>query len=941
MGSRRAPRAGVAATSAWHVGLASALVAAVVLGTFGVGGAHRGLSASPRFVPSDPPSIGPCSGDLPTDGVNGVVEVVGGSLAPAWADGLALNYTFDDRYQTFYVGNFTVLSQGCVLESGTTTTSDNGSFRFVPQAPTSTCVPNGTICTAYYPPEAPVYLRVAGGLPPGYAQNASSWYPPITLEVVDELAGVTVSSASSSFSTSVGAPLTLSASAWAANGTPTPLPSSFAWTVNGTGWSLDSPASGVSVNLSAVPGAGVGTVAVRADAEAHGIELPSVATSATLVAVATAIQTGQANRTAIDAGNSLGFGLTAVGAAGFAYTATVAPGLGLPSAAAPCTTSSGGEGVIDLRCSANVVYPTAGTAQPTAAVTNGYSTGDWQFPDVLVNPPPELETSPAAPVGYALAPVGVTITAANGSGTEPYQRACLDPGDGPVLCEGTPGPSWSFAPIFPTPGTYDAVAWAVDADGANVSLAFPVSVVAPLSVGPVTTGSGTATVGAPLELRANVSGGVLPLRYWWNSSASDGPLLDGSLAADGSLNLTWVPDVAGPFAVTLTVVDGLGTAVATSDLVQVGAAAAERLAAVTAPPAGPVTVGSPVPLTWGAFTSAGALDASFAASLELTVRTATGAPEAWVNASGAGTLGALGNGTYGVPASAWVGGLLSVNLTVATAGDVTIALSGAGLPALGEPMRLVAEPQLRNVRLFDPMVARAGARTNATLWHVEDAFGNAASGALLTIALAFGSERSESVVAAVPLPGGGSGAWVNYTAPSSGAGVVTVTDAAGAVVLGPIAVPMASARAPAVTPVDALATVVPVAAAGAAGFTVARRRRRRRAPGAATERELRQFAEGRARTVELVRRAGAADLAGLEAAWEPAPAPRELADWIASLVADGTLGATLGEDGVARFCLADRGTSSPRPTFDREALELSLRRRDEALAEDEEERPSP
>ncbi|MFY9717987.1 MAG: hypothetical protein WAK40_08700, partial [Thermoplasmata archaeon] len=83
--------------------------------------------------------------------------------------------------------------------------------------------------------------------------------------------------------------------------------------------------------------------------------------------------------------------------------------------------------------------------------------------------------------------------------------------------------------------------------------------------------------------------------------------------------------------------------------------------------------------------------------------------------------------------------------------------------------------------------------------------------------------------------------------------------------------------------------------------------------------------------VELVRRAGAADLAELEAAWQPAPAPGELADWLASLVADGTLGAAVGEDGRARFCLAPGRAAGPRVTIDATVFDRALRHRDEML----------
>jgi len=245
-------------------------------------------------------------------------------------------------------------------------------------------------------------------------------------------------------------------------------------------------------------------------------------------------------------------------------------------------------------------------------------------------------------------------------------------------------------------------------------------------------------------------------------------------------------------------------------------------------------------------------------------------------------------------------------------------------------MNLSVGPDRDHLRLYAPGIANAGARSNATLWRAEDRFGNPVAGALVTIDLAFGGQRTDVVVAAIPLPGGGSGVWVNYSAPTTGPGTVTVLDAAGAVVLGPIAVPAAPRATPPDPTVEAVAAAVPIGTVGAATFAVVRRRRRAREVPTEEE-ELRHLAEGRARTVELISRAGAIDLAGLEAAWG-SPAPPALADWLASLVADGTVRATVGPDGHPRFCLAHGPADGPRVTFDAELLDRSLRRRDEELS---------
>jgi hypothetical protein len=82
------------------------------------------------------------------------------------------------------------------------------------------------------------------------------------------------------------------------------------------------------------------------------------------------------------------------------------------------------------------------------------------------------------------------------------------------------------------------------------------------------------------------------------------------------------------------------------------------------------------------------------------------------------------------------------------------------------------------------------------------------------------------------------------------------------------------------------------------------------------EEELRRLAEGRATVVELLRRSGPLPLHEIEARWEPAPAPPALADWVASLVTDGTLRATIGDAGQARFALAERPEPEPQVTLD-------------------------
>ena len=921
---------GVGATvvpSRWAV----ATVVACLLFLGGLVSAGTAKASAPAAsATAEPDTPGTCFAPTAPSGVRGELSVDGGPLPPTSVAGVALTYTYSLGYRSLDA-NGTVVAAGCVLAEGNTTTAANGSFSFVPVTPPATCTPRdeGSVCTVYSAPYVPVHVTLAEAPPVGYGVSSVGWTSPVDVALVYELASVTIAPGGPAVTASVGAPTTFTATAWAGNGTTSPLSPQYSWSLNGTGWSFVGLTTGRSVVVSAVTGGSVAIVTVRAQATAGGLALAPVTASATIVAVATMIEAAETDRTVLDAGRALTVNLTAVGAAGYPYSAVVAPGLGLSDIPVPCSTVPATSGSVQVECRTTVTYPYAGTAQPSANVTNGYSTANWRFPDIVVELAPELEVAPAAPVGYVGESVPLTVTVANGSGTPPYVQGCLNAPPEVLLCQPTPGPTWSFSPTFSRPGNFTVVASALDGDGVNASFAFPVAVVPRLGLGPLTCPTANASVGVAVEIETSVGGGVAPLRYWWNASGASGPLLAGQLAQDGIVAVTLVPADVGSIVVTLTVLDRLGTVVAGELLLSVAPAEAGRVALLAAPPTGPITAGEPVTLTWGALDGSGAPALTFEGAAELRITAGSAPLVAWANASGVGALAPLGGGAFGVPAAAWVGGRLNVTVTVATADQVEVALVGTALPGVVPVVNLTVQPDRAHVRLFDPTVAHAGGRQNNTLWQVEDRFGNPVPGALLTVGLVFGSLRADTVVVTAGLADGRSGAWINYSAPGAGAGELTVTDTAGTVVLGPIPIP-ASAAADALSPtVDALAAVLPAGTAGAAALAVVRRRRRSR-EAAPLEEELRRLAEGRTRAVELVRQAGAIDLPGLEAAWGGAP-PAALADWLASLVADGTLRATLGEDGRPRFCLAEGPAVGPRVTMDPDALDRSLRHRDEAL----------
>lgn len=353
-----------------------------------------------------------------------------------------------------------------------------------------------------------------------------------------------------------------------------------------------------------------------------------------------------------------------------------------------------------------------------------------------------------------------------------------------------------------------------------------------------------------------------------------------------------------------------------------------------------VVVGTPFSLAWQALGPGGVRATSFSAATELTVvASANGStlPTA-ANDSATGPLSRSPNGTFSIPASAWNNGMLDLTLNVTSAAPATVRLFGPELPSEPAPIAVPVNPDLDHVVLYDPS-PQGNATSNDTLWLVRDRFGDPVPGAYLYVDFVTALAQRTTVVPVTWTSDGTTAAWVNYSLPANGTGTLRVTDGANATVLGPlvVAAPVVATvvPAPALSPL-LVATIALLAVGAVVGMAVLvfGGRARPRVGAVEGEEDLRRLAEGRATVVELVRDAGPLGLAEIEAQWEPPPAPAALADWVASLVTDGTLTATLGEGGRARFSLAAPPPEEPKVTLDEEALAREIARRDAAVDDD-------
>jgi hypothetical protein len=889
----------------------------------------------------------PCRTSTVPAGYSGDLRVDGGPLNATAAAAVALVLTYSEEINITYSPNGTQGPVSCVRASVPVVTSSSGTFSgtIVPPAQSCVAVPGGGLqCTTTTGPFGP-YAVAPERTPAGYGFQANVTGGSFALAWVADLARLALTPSSSHIALPPGAPRQFRAQPLAANGSKSPISPTFTWTLSGSGWSFAARTDHGSATVVAAEGARSGSLDVAAQATVGGNSFSTPTVVIDLQAVATALDNATVARTVVDANESDPVNVTVSGAPGYAYWAAVSPGMGLASSNVTCTTVSESSLSESAECATAVSYGAPGSATISVNVTNGYSAVSWSSPSVTVEPAPALSVAPAAPVGYVGLPLSVELAMRNGSGVPPYAEACFASGIAPPECSSAPGPTWTFTPTYSATGTYPARAWVVDAAGTNRSLDLSVEIVEPLALAPLNASSTTLAAGVVADVRTTIEGGALPAEAWWNASDLSEPIHAVAVASDGPLSVPFDPPATGAVRISLAVRDALGV-VRTAELsVEIAPGPVASVVPTVPSPSSPVVVGHSVSLAWSAHDALGETVGSFRAATDLVVEAASGASApAWVNVSGVGPLSSAATGFFSVPAAAWTGGELRANFTPALAGPLSVLLEGAALPNGSVTVRLTAAPDLAHLRLYAPRVELAGTTANRTLWQVSDRFGDPVPGTYVTIAYVGPSAVNDTTVPVVWTSPQSTGAWVNYSFPASASASFRLLDPAGDVLFGPVSLaPPPVAHGPGVSvPFAAAALGLAVLAGlGIACFVVWRTR-----PGPAPavplptdEEAARCLAEGRAVVVEAIRSLVHADPEAIARAWAAEPVPPELDEWLASLVADGTLLAAPGPDGTLDYSLAPVALDPPRVTVDELVLERAVAAREAAVRENEPDPP--
>jgi hypothetical protein len=879
-----------------------------------------------RDTAATSPAASPCSGpSLPTDFLGSLVVDGGPAPLPSVVGRtISLEYYVRENY-TPSGGPSTV---NCLSYRTTNVTDGVGGFSLPAPVPTSGCTRSS--CTDYQGPLAPLSVTILNATPAGYFVTTSVNGPSVTASYVFALSDVALDP-SGRVTLSTDAPTTVRATAEAGNGAASPANLSYAWRLTGAEWNVTRGTGSANLTIEAAPDAGPGDLELWVNGTYNGTTEAAAPAILLLDAVATSAEPGNVQPTSLDVGLPALFDVRGSGAIGYPYDAEIFPGAGTTSVTAPCVENGTDGGTEYVDCEASVTYNSTGDVQPSAILTNGYSSAASEFPSLTIAPSPAVGVSPSPVVAYTGSETPVTVSVAGGTGTGPLGAACLSTGNGREFCDPGPGPSYPFLVAWGSPGSYDASASVSDHAGANVTVPVPVEIYAKLNASWVSSGGlNPGSLGESYNLSAAVVGGALPLDYWWNASGAT--LMFGTIDGDGGLFFSYAPETIGWANVTLAVLDRLGTreVVPFPALIVPGSPTNVDLVGGGA---GEVLAGVPYELQWYAVDALGVVTPQFQAAEELAIDPLTGETGApvWVNST-AGPLTSVSPGVFSIPAGAWGMGHLILNVTIGGDGSFAVHLLGLPPELLGPAVApiLSVGTNVDRLKLWDPQHVNQGTRSGSTLYRVTDLFDDNVSGGFLRIVEEFGSVTSAQSSAILD-GADGSFAWVNYSALSGSTGSVVVTyDEQNRSILS-ITVPGAAAPLSS----DALAGIgILAAVALASGIAIALRRRRGDHPSGAiapaTEAELERLSQGRSHVLERADPSVGRTLEELSQGFPGRPpSPEEITEWVASLVSDGSLRSELGVDGHSRFFLTAPPPPAPRVELDDRALDEALRRRRE------------
>ncbi len=938
-------------------------LALVVLVPPGLGAPPISLAPAPT---ASPPAAMGCPGPAVPGALLGSLVVVGGSSPPSPA-GRTVNVSYE------YALNFTPSggrsTYSCLNGTAGATTGPTGAFSLTLPVPTSSC--NRSDCALYSGPYAPVAAAIAGGTPGGYYLSSALSGSTLSLALVAALDHVDLSP-SSRVTLSTDAPTPVVATPLAGNGAPSPATVAYAWRLAGAGWSLLNGSTTRSVVVEAADGAAPATLELFANGSYNGSAVAAPPVTLELAAATTTVTGATTFPTLLDVGTEVTFTVVGTGAGGYNYSATIDPGLNRPTLNATCAGALLEGGRLTLTCSASTAYATPGSASPTATLSNGFSSAGATFASLSVSSALEATVSPLPFETYVATTTAVRVTAGLATGTAPYGPACLWTGDLRVLCAAGAGPTYAIPVAWDYTGSYDARVSLADAGGANVTTPFLATVVARPQLGGISA-PGPTPVGTTVPLESTLEGGAFPVTYWWNTTAPDGAttqtLYEGTTASDGPILFEYTPIQSGSVELSLTVRDALGTSLSQPVALTVTTGPFVRLLDRSATTGAPTVAGAPVPIDLEAVDAGGGIVPSTALAFTLALaRPAGSVAPFWLNGSAGPIAGSnatfptpsgptgLTGATFAIPASRWQLGWLNLSLTLGGMGPWSLlfpsGLNVSDAPAGTRALDVVADGA--HLRLVGAPTVPTGARSWSLNLTVTDRWGDPVPGSFLWLVSEFDGFNATARVPLAEAPGplgNVSYALLRYTAPGSSPGSVELADPSWRPLLGPLAVLAATTPFPTVFGLGVLALLVVGVVASAALYRW-RYRSRRRGPdpaalgsAEASEAQLRRLAEGRAHVLARADPTVGRTLDELAGGYDgPPPTPEELTDWVASLVAEGSLRTVLGDDGRSRFLLVGEPEPAPRVEIDDRALEEALGRReldDDAGPGDAEDPPPP